>query len=140
RILGIDCSLEWLMHGIGQGPQIDERLYLGESSLAIRQTPSSYDATPAAENKNEGIAEEMLLFRQYNKDTLDFVAVDDGMEPIIKKDDYVAGIARYYKDIENLIDKECIVKTADGETLVRIVKKGLTQGFYNLFCYNQNSS
>lgn len=137
RALGINCTLEWLMHGIGQGPQIDDRLYLSES-LIIRQEPKSYDISENEEN--DLIAQELLLFRQHNKDVLDFVVTDDAMEPAIKKEDYVAGIARYNKDIEDVLGKECIVKTAEGETLVRIVKKGLTPGYYNLFCSNLNTS
>lgn len=138
RILGINCSLEWLMHGIGQGPQIDERLYLGENTLSIQQTPASY--TMSVADQNQGIAEEILLFRKNHPEVLDFVAIDDGLDPIIKKDDYVAGIARYYQDIEKVIGLECIVKTAEGETMLRIVKKGFTQGLFNLYCANLNTS
>src|SRR5208337_2034223 len=28
KAMGIHCSLEWLLHGIGRGPQITEQLYV----------------------------------------------------------------------------------------------------------------
>lgn len=140
KTLGIYCTLEWLMHGIGLGPQIDERLYLGGSThtaLAVEQPKQTY---VSSDEESRRIAEELLLFRQHYIDAVDFVVNDDGMYPRFKAGEYVAGQWCFNQEIESAVGQDCIVKLIDGEILLRNVKKGSTAERYTLICTNSNTS
>ena len=57
------------------------------------------------------------------------------MEPHYQKGDYVAG-ERYYQDaIHHAIGQVCIVETQMEGILIRLVRKGLKEG-YTLQCLN----
>lgn len=136
KTLGIYCTLEWLMHGIGLGPQIDERLYLGSASLAVEQPKQTY---VSSDEESRRISEELLLFRQHYIDAVDFVVNDDGMEPRYKNGEYVAGQWCFHQEIESVVGQDCIVKLLDGEILLRNVKKGSSADRYTLICTNPNT-
>lgn len=136
--LGIHCTLEWLMYGIGPGPQIDERLYLSDSVLSVRE--SSGPTYFTSDDEIQRIAKELLLFRQHYSDVIDYIIRDDGMEPFYKIGEYVAGNISQHKDIENLVGMDCIVKTIDGDVLLRNLKKGSSQDRYTLVCTNPHTT
>lgn len=137
KTLGINCNLEWLMYGIGPSPQIDERLYLNESNLPVNEAPNFYIAN---DEEIQYIAEELLIFRNHYGDVLDYVVNDDGMEPLYKAGEYIAGKASHHQEIEQLIGSDCIVKTLDGDILLRSLKRGSLQGRYTLVCTNPHTT
>lgn len=137
KSLGIHCTLEWLMYGIGPGPQIDERLYLGDSTLNVKEPSAIY---VCSNEEIQRIAKELLLFRQHYPDTIDFVVADDGMEPCYKIGEYVAGKLCHHNDIETLVGLDCVIKNIDGDIILRNLKKGSTQGRYTLVCTNPRTT
>lgn len=115
--IGIYCSVNWILHGLGQPPQA-----------------GTYAKHQSDEEKQ--IVDELLLFRQ-QKDAIDSMVVDDGMIPLLYPGNYVAGIIS--KDTDSCIGKECIIITEHNEKLVRILKQGDLPGKYTLSCINSQS-
>ena len=131
---GIYCTYDWLMHGIGDGPQVSERLY----NKAAEKIAGGDFTTPINEQM-QWIADELLLFREHHKQSVDFVVVDNGMEPRFIIGEYVAGVRRTKDEIEKLIGLDCIVQSLDGDILLRTLKKGRAPGYYTLVCSNPHT-
>lgn len=127
----IYCTLEWLMHGVGSGPQA-----LPASLPASPKRTSQVNETPEAEY----IASELALFSQHYPEVINTIINDDAMEPRFTPGEYVAGIRRYRQAIGELIGQDCIVVTKDGELLVRKIKSMDTPGLYTLSCLNINTN
>lgn len=57
------------------------------------------------------------------------------MAPVFQERDLI-----YYQNVpgppENLIGRECVVGLADGRVFVKILQRGNSPGFFNLFSYN----
>lgn len=134
---GIYCTLEWLMHGVGAGPQITEKLYMDYLPVTIRENQPAYSLQ---EDEMSFITKELLVLRQHYPDLLDYLINDDAMEPEFKLGDYVAGKARFQQQIETLLEDVCIVKTTDGEILLRYLKKSNVEGRYNLLALNPKAT
>jgi DNA-binding transcriptional regulator YiaG len=131
---GLQFSIEWLLHGIGSGPQISDRIYTNISpSLAEEECN-----LPMGEES--ALVKELLAFRQCNKDAIDIVVNDDGMEPYFSIGDYIGGKRRFDKDIISAIGLDCIVETSLGEHFLRRLRHGSTEGVYTLTCLNPNTS
>jgi transcriptional regulator with XRE-family HTH domain len=124
---GIYCTVDWLMYGVGEPP---------------RPTYLQLNPKPEPDYKQDeatAITQELLLFRSLNRDAIDFVVSDNGMEPYYCKGDYVAG-KRYFDDsIARLVGHNCIVQTINNEILLRRVKQSKQEGFYNLLCLNPDT-
>jgi len=134
--MGIQCSFEWLMHGIGLAPTVAD-LILGEITLSQQPKLDRSKET----DEFSLIAAELRLFREhYPGKTIDLVVADDGMEPKYNKGDYVAGIKYVKNQITHAVGYDCIVQTADNDLLLRQVKKGSLEGHYTLVCTNYNTS
>jgi transcriptional regulator with XRE-family HTH domain len=139
HVEGIFCTAEWLLHGVGQPPQLTNSQFMG-----VRETPAVYEfSTPAADNDdadaNATITQELLTFRSVNPNTVDLIVTDDGMEPRYKKGDYVAGIRRTGGEIRYLGGVDCIVQTSNNEVLLRRLKHNRKAGFYDLVCLNPDT-
>lgn len=130
---GIYCSFEWLMHGIGAGPRVDESLYL-DKKLVCADTPTQIV------REQQLIAAELALFYQHYKETIDCIITDDGMFPQFKKGDHVAGIRRYGNQIKELLGQDCIVMTAEGDLLVRELRQSELPNHYTLACTNTRAA
>lgn len=128
---GVTCNLNWLMHGIGVGPKISEKL---EVNL------DAQDVTNLEKEEEKGIIKELLFFRQQHKKCLDFIVSDDGMEPFFIEGEYVAGIPRQGDQLCELLGLFCIVQTASGNTLLRCIREGSSKGLYNLVCVNAQTT
>jgi HTH-type transcriptional regulator, cell division transcriptional repressor len=132
---GIFCTVDWLLHGVGQGPQLTERSFLDADAISTLETEAH------ASNEEALIAKELLIFRQhYPKTAVDFVVNDDGMEPRYIKDEWVAGCRRHRKDFQKLVGHDCIVQLASGELLLRTLKKIDDQDRCTLVCSNPHTS
>jgi HTH-type transcriptional regulator, cell division transcriptional repressor len=128
RAEGVICDINWLLYGIGTGPIIREKFSVHESQAEYQII------TPAKEEKQ--IIAELQFFRQEQNDTIDMIVADNSMEPFYAKGEYIAGIKRYKKHIDSTIGCDCITQTADGQILLRQVRKSKTQGCYTLACLN----
>lgn len=131
---GVDCTLDWLLHEIGVGPvAVTDIIKAQEDKPKINSIISN-------QNEEELIVNELLLFRKQFQNTIDFKIEDDGMEPIYKQTDYVAGIKHYQNEIFPLIGRICIIQTIHGKTLLRRLKVGSKNGFYTLLSDNLQSN
>ncbi len=127
---GIFCTVEWLLHGMGQPPQL-----INMQAVEISETSPLYNA-PATDSS---MTHELLTFRNLNPNVMDLIVNDDGMEPYYQQGDLVAGIRRIDEAIGQLIGKECIVQTARNEILLRRIKGNRKSGTYDLMCWNMES-
>lgn len=122
---GISCTADWLLYGIGTGPQ-PTNVPLPEGAKSETQRLP----------EEKAIIQELLTFRNLNPDSVDLVVADDGMGPQYRKGDYVAGIRWPKEEIPNAVGLDCIVQTAHNDLQFRRVKKSSKPGLYNLLCIN----
>lgn len=128
--VGIQCSYEWLTKGEGSGPQFLH-------SDPLRQS------LPAAGEENledSNISKELSLFLKQNPKAIHWVIPDDSMEPLFTKDEVVAGISAYKKDITSLLGMNCIILTKNGNKYVRRLLKGSLPNHYNLVALNPSAN
>ncbi len=135
---GISVTKLWLLHGIGSSPQISDRLYLGK--LSNSTAPPTQQPVTTSSQSFTTVVQELLLFRQLNHNTIDTIIADDGMEPRFVTNEQVAGIQRIGEEIMKIINMDCILQTAQGNILVRNLRLGSKDGYYNLACTNLNTS
>ncbi len=109
----INCSINWILHGLGTEPRVDT--YIIQS------------------NEEKQIIDELLLFRR-QENSIDAQIVDDSMIPSFYPGNYVAGIIA--QNTEICIEKKCIVITDNNEKLVRILVRGDKPENYTLLCEN----
>jgi DNA-binding transcriptional regulator YiaG len=119
---GVDCSLEWLLYGLGNPPS----------------SPFSSSAAPLIKMQDEDsiIKEELALFHTLNQNTIDAIINDDAMSPYFWPGDVVAG--KYYENdaIKKALGLPCIVQTKTGGVFVRLLEEGESTEVYNLSCSN----
>ena len=128
--MNIYCTVEWLMQGTGNGPQILASVH------AENISPAKISEIPEMEQ----IASELALFKQHYPEVIHTVVNDDSMEPRFTPGEYVAGIRRYRQAINELIGQDCIIVTKEGEILVRRLKSTEIPGFYTLASINMHTS
>ncbi len=135
---GIQCTLEWIMHGVGLGPQISDKLYMREHGFDANAsfTPTSI----SSDEQDQAIKDELLLFRKHTPEAIDVQLPDNSMEPFYFANDYVGGSRRFNEQIADLINHDCIIQTSEGDILVRRLKKGSSPNTYTLVSLNPNTS
>ncbi len=127
---GIFCTADWLLYGIGNSPQLSVVMHDTKEDKSIRPELS--------EEKN--IVQELLIFRRLNKNTIDFIVADNGMEPRFHPGDYVGGCRRKGEDIVDLLGEDCIVETENNEIFLRRLKPGSSDHVYTLICTNLDTA
>lgn len=129
---GIQCTLNWLLHGLGPRPQPSSRVFEGEG-VEGEGSPAAI----AAPTEDRAIVNELLAFRQNNpKNPVEFVVADNGMSPFYTGGDYIAGKRRFSPNFDDVIGKDCIVETKENEIIFRRVRPGSKPGLFNLICLN----
>lgn len=126
---GVTCTADWLLYGIGTGPQ-------------PTNIPLPADAGELLDHRlpdEKAIIQELLTFRNLNHNSVDLIVPDDGMGPQYQLGDYVAGIRRTREEIDTVLGLNCIVQTAHNDMQFRRVKKGSRPGLYNLVCINADT-
>jgi hypothetical protein len=126
---GVMCSLEWLLDGTGLSPQVIIPT-ISESNNAKTNMIPSFEAHERA------IFEELIIFRKFYKDIIYMVIQDDGMHPIYRQGEWVAGINRHDQEIQKLDGLDCIIKMEDGQVLFRNLRVTEDTNLYNLVCNN----
>ena len=129
---GIFCSVDWLLYGIGNGPQPIN------ICAQVKENVWTMPALP----EDKVITEELLTFRKCNADdnVVDFIISDDGMGPHFSVGDYVGGKRRTGVDIADIIGKDCIIETISNEIFLRRLKAGSRTGVYTLICTNPDTT
>lgn len=136
RSEGIQCSFDWLMYGVGMGPQISDILYMDEQ----QKTNNQEDKVSHPDKVEQDIRDEILLFRQHTSDAIDVIIGDDAMLPFYNFGDIVGGKRRFEDDIATLIGQDCIIQTTLGETLVRRLRAGTTGQRFTLTSINPETN
>lgn len=127
---GINCSLSWLMTGIGPLPRFDQTL---------RSEIRDSEAYLSAENGYKKLSQEYNLFLDSYPNSIITVFEDDSMEPFYKAGEHLGGILLEQEKFNEAIGMDCIVVTEQG-VLVRRLARGQEEGLYTLFCLNPNTS
>lgn len=123
---GVFCSLEWLLYGIGVGPELRANF---EKVVLSDQDENSL-------NEKEKIIEELMTFRKLNKNPIDIIINDDSMLPHYQSGDFVAGTRRSSENIKSLLGLDCIIQTKDGLMVVRNLQQGPRLESFNLVATN----
>lgn len=126
---GVNCDLQWLLHGIGPEPG-----HTGMSGIIDKNHATGSIKIEPSEAST--IAEELLAFRKNNPDAIDFVMQDNSMEPQFIIGHYVAGNRRFLQHIDEVVGQNCIVQSEEHGTMVRFVKPGDEIGHYHLIALN----
>ncbi|MGC1182112.1 hypothetical protein [Legionella sp.] len=129
RSKGVYCSLEWLMHEVGKGPQV-----ITEVNTEGKSCPF-----PLSLGEEQKIKEELLLFHNHYENSVDCSVVDDGMIPFYKIGDYVAGVPCFGDEIKSILGLNCILQTKKGEMLIRSLREGRCENTYIVTCVNPNT-
>lgn len=123
-LLGIQCSPEWLLHGMGQAP------YYTDLQEAEKQQTDDH----------EHIQQEISLFRELSPGAVTLLIDDDGMEPFYSLGDIVGGVRLEPDSHEAATNHHCIVELKTGEVICRYVKQGTQENRYHLSCVNQETT
>jgi HTH-type transcriptional regulator, cell division transcriptional repressor len=129
---GITCTVDWLLYGIGSGPQPTSTPVFATGVVETTMQPKLPD--------EKAVIQELLTFRKLNPHGIDLVLADDGMGPQFMPGDYIAGIRRIDEKIATVIGLDCIVQTSHNDLQFRRVKKSTKPGLYNLICTNPETS
>jgi DNA-binding transcriptional regulator YiaG len=118
---GLDCTLDWLLYGEGDAPQLKKPLFAGAFLPSSTVSP---------------LTQELRLFHQLHTDVIDTIVNDEAMEPFFTKDDHVAGIRYFGDDIKKLLGLNCIMQLQSGEIIVRKLASVDKDGNYTLTSLN----
>jgi len=127
---GVFCTIEWLLCGVGAGPEVRVD-YKKSKKIADdkRMESGSIDEVKV-------ILEELMLFRRHTPHSTDYIVDDEAMMPYYQIGDYVAGSMFFGDDINRLFGINCIIHTKDGRLLVRQLQHGPSKFSYNLIPTN----
>lgn len=134
----IRCSVGWLLHGTGNGPDgVVSKFFESEPQNEYKK-PSSHSSPLKMEDENIKI--EISTFCNLHQNSIYLEVTDDGMEPFYKPRDYVAGVRYYDDNILEAVGKNCIIETQTGESYIRQLRPGKKAGHYNLICLNTQTT
>jgi len=131
RSEGLIVSEDWILEGNGLEP-------------TATITVSHYFATPS--NKDLPIEDDEIAmikdansFKESYANAVILIVSNDDMRPFYRPGDYVAGKMRFSTNIDDGINKDCIVYLKNGERFFRRLIKN-SSGGYNLTCLNPNEN
>jgi hypothetical protein len=82
------------------------------------------------------IVREASIFKELYPDAVILVVTGDEMLPKFRAGDYVGGRLRYGHEIETTLNRDCIVRLADGRDVLRCIVRGHNKDRYNLGVLN----
>ncbi len=121
---GIACSLEWLLLGIGNAPQMQDLMFELPKPETLPLVASASDIL------SNSLQAEIDLFLSANANSVATVVKHTALNPIIEAGDRIGGI---WQSAESPLihDKLCIVNL-NNQLQVRKVKKTNDQGLFDL--------
>jgi DNA-binding XRE family transcriptional regulator len=128
---GLQCSLEWLMHGIGDAPKKTR-------GYQVKEELGEYTISESAPDE-KAIKDELALFCKNCTNPLYLTIDDDSMTPQFLPGDVVAGKIVPKRTYKELIGSPCIIQLKTGEILLRQLQHGTIKNHYDLVCTNQNT-
>ncbi len=102
---GVQCDVNWLLYGVGQKPKI----------------PTPMHRVVVGSGKVDLPDQELELFRQLYKETLDWVIRDDALAPWLEVGDVVAGRCFRESNLRKGIGSLCIIELSEEHTVVRML-------------------
>lgn len=128
---GIECTVQWLLTGYGEGPRLTENdnIEFGHIEIPLPEL-----------NQDLAILKEVQFFQDINKETMVLLITDNNMAPFFQIGDYVGGYKRQGKEIMTLVNLDCIVELKDGTMLVCRISPTKEEGFYNIAQISVDSS
>jgi transcriptional regulator with XRE-family HTH domain len=127
---GIWCTIDWLMYGLGEGPQPT-----GSQFHHVQESFTTYTDLP----EEKAILQELEKFKSLNNDSIHFIVNDDAMLPYYQQGDYIAGKRKVGEAIKQLIGMDCIIETTEGTVLLRRLKLGAHDDTYTLLRINPDT-
>jgi transcriptional regulator with XRE-family HTH domain len=127
---GIWCTTDWLMYGLGEGPQPT-----GSQFHHVQESFTTYTDLP----EEKAILQELEKFQNLNNETTHFIVIDDAMCPYYQQGDYVAGKRKMGEAIKQLIGMDCIIETVEGTVLLRRLKLGSNENIFTLLSINPDT-
>jgi transcriptional regulator with XRE-family HTH domain len=121
---GITCSLEWLLLGIGNPPQMKNLMFEFPKQATINHAALVNSIT------SHSLQNEIDLFLSANSNSIVTTVKHTAMSPIIEVGDKVGGIWQP-ADASFIHDKICIVSLND-QLQLRKVKKITDEGLFDL--------
>ncbi len=125
----VSCNVDWLYSGEEEPPKYVDATVANLPFLNMMSNKSEADR----------IQQEMTVFKHHAQDAITWMLTDNSMEPMYHPQDYVGGIQYRDENMRQLDSKICLVKLADGETLLRKVKLN-EHGNYDLFALNPDTT
>lgn len=123
----LNCTIEWLLHGIGETPTLIHNFNPQEFSNEVF-------------TEEDKINKEINLFYIHHPNAIHTIIEDDLMQPYFKLGDYVAGIRCDLNNLENALHQPCIFQTLNGTFLVRKLYFLDKKGQFILKTYKQNKT
>lgn len=125
--MGVYCTTDWLLHGVGPGPNIIRTAH--EMALDIEEV---------SWGEEEAILKDIEAFKRNNHDPIVAIVTDGSMLPKFSYGDYVGGCKVYGEEIKKLIGVTCIIGI-DEKTVIRRLTSA-SGSRYTLTALNQEST
>lgn len=113
QTIGIECSVEWLLTGVGDPPSKHKTVFGREIANANSAQVNVNCQTDDVDDKKRIVAE-LECFCCHNLNSIGLIVADNSMAPNYQRDDVVAGIQHRDDDIKKLIGLDCIIKLRNG--------------------------
>ena len=123
---GVACTIDWLMDGTGLGPQLVTKK---DSKSAKRKQTGLWEQHLSLQN-------EIRAFEENNSNAIAVMMTDYALEPFYAKGDVVAGVKHYLNDIDQFLQRYCIIETKDKEVVIRQLVPGQQRNRYSLVAIN----
>lgn len=122
----VGVSPSWLLEG--EEPPLVRVPIIGEVSAGEAWQPVD-DLAP-------GASLEVAEFSIAGADPIGIRVRGNSMMPVYRNGDTLIASRMHGASIENALNRDCIVRTAEGEAYVKIVKRGSRPGTFTLRSYN----
>lgn len=127
KSLGIDCSLDWILSGIGDLPINQLFLTLTTQSEVNEEKVSFGTLQP-----------EINLFSKNHTGSIVTIVEDNTMEPFLQKNDIVGGTKLYGESMDHGLNRICIIEDAYKNIFIRRIIKNLSNQVFRLGITNLN--
>lgn len=136
--IGVQCSLDWLLYGNGELPKL---LYLNpdeQDTFEREVTIQSHSIRPRT--NVEAIEAEFDVFYKMHANGVVIQIDDSSMEPKYEIGDWVGGNFLLSDEINNAINKDCIIKLSDEKLIVRHLTSSNEADLYNAYCLSPTAN
>jgi len=123
---GVDCSISWLLHGTGAQPMLAE-----EKQDIVLTDFSRKDYIMTRET-------EIQQFYSTFKNSIILEVNDDAMMPFYRPGDVIGGVWQS-QQIEQLVQRNCLIKLSDHSILCRKLTLGTKEGHFHCYATNMES-